>query len=110
MSGDIDDYFLVDLLAGQSVTLLVADFEQADADLYLYDTQGKVLEFSINSGEVESLLVPEDGTYLVNVAARLGEPPTIFSPSAPPTPAQYQAAGAQDSTLAGGGDLQGRGS
>ncbi len=90
VSGDIDDYFLLDLLAGQSVTLLVGDFEQADADLYLMDTQGKVLEFSINGGEVESLLVPGDGTYLVNVAAYFGATNYILAIGAPSTPTQYQ--------------------
>ena len=67
IAGDIDDFFRVDLLAGQAVTLLVAEFEQADADLYLYDLNGDILDFSIETGEVESLLIAEDGTYLVNV-------------------------------------------
>ncbi len=46
-SGDVDDYFRVELLAGQSITMLVADYQQADADLYLYDTRGNILDFSI---------------------------------------------------------------
>ena len=66
-AGDIDDFFQVDLLAGQRVTMLVADFEQADADLYLLDSQGVQVENSINVGEIESLLVPEDGTYFVAI-------------------------------------------
>ena len=68
-SGDIDDFFQVDLLAGQRVTMLVADFEQADADLYLVDSQGVQVENSLNSGEIESLLVPEDGNYFVVINA-----------------------------------------
>lgn len=67
--GDIDDYFRVELLAGQSITMLVADFQQADADLYLYDTQGRILDFSIQSGEIETLIVPVDGTYIINAFA-----------------------------------------
>ena len=50
INGDTDDYFRVELLAGQSITMLVADFQQADADLYLFDTQGRILDFSIESG------------------------------------------------------------
>ncbi len=69
VSGDIDDYFRVDLLAGQSITMLVADYEQADADLYLYDTQGRILDFSIEFGEVETLVIPRDGSYVVNAYA-----------------------------------------
>ncbi len=69
INGDIDDYFRVELLAGQSITMLVADFQQADADLYLYDTQGRILDFSIESGEIETLTVAVDGTYVVNAFA-----------------------------------------
>ncbi len=71
-AGDIDDFFQVDLLAGQRVTMLVADFEQADADLYLLDSQGVQVENSLNSGERESLLVPKDGRYFVVVNAYIG--------------------------------------
>jgi serine protease len=70
--GDIDDYYRVQLLAGQTVTMLVADFLQADADLYLYDLDGQVVDFSIESGEVETLVITEDGTYLVNAFAFAG--------------------------------------
>jgi len=68
-NGDIDDYFRVELLAGQSITMLVADYQQADADLYLYDSLGNILDFSIESGQVETLVVPRDGSYIVNVYA-----------------------------------------
>ena len=71
-SGDIDDYFQVELLAGQTVTMLVADFEQADADLYLYRPDGTIVDFSIEVGQIESLTIPADGTYLVNVFAFSG--------------------------------------
>jgi len=71
-SGDAEDFFRVQLLAGQTLTLLVADFREADADLYLYDTQENVLDYSINTGEIETLVIPEDGTYAVNVSALQG--------------------------------------
>ena len=53
--------------AGQTVTMLVADSERADADLYLYDINDEVIEFSIGIGRLESLLIPADGIYVVNV-------------------------------------------
>jgi len=71
-NGDLDDYFKLDLLAGQNITLLVADFHEADADLYLLSPQGEILDFSIEEGEIESLSVPVDGTYIVNVFAFFG--------------------------------------
>ena len=69
ISGDIDDYFRVDLLAGQTVTMLVADYDRADADLYLYDAAGNIIDFSTETGEIERLVIPRDGTYLVNAFA-----------------------------------------
>jgi serine protease len=69
IDGDINDFFRLDLLAGQRVTMLVADFEQADADLYLYDLQEKDVAHSIETGEIETVVVPADGTYLVNAFA-----------------------------------------
>jgi serine protease len=70
--GDIDDFFRVQLLAGQRVTMIVADFQQADADLYLRDETGDIVDFSVDIGEIESVVVPETGTYLVNVSAFSG--------------------------------------
>lgn len=70
--GDTDDYFKIELLAGQTITLLVANFERADADLYLYDASGQIIDFSIELGQVESLTIPVDGTYIANVFAFSG--------------------------------------
>ncbi|MDG1388775.1 MAG: S8 family peptidase [Halioglobus sp.] len=70
--GDVDDFFQLELLAGQSITMVIADFDIADADLYLYNQNGDIIDFSIESGEVENLIVPDDGTFLVNVSAYSG--------------------------------------
>ena len=69
ISGDPEDYFAVSLLEGQSITLLVADYQDADADLYLYDDSGEIVDFSIEFGELEQVTVPADGSYTVNVSA-----------------------------------------
>ncbi|NND69302.1 MAG: S8 family serine peptidase, partial [Halioglobus sp.] len=66
--GDFDDYFIVELLAGQRITMLVADFEEADADLYLYDAAGTLLDFSLDTDDVETIVVPADGTYVIRAA------------------------------------------
>ncbi len=71
-SGDTEDFFRVHLLAGQTITMLVADYREADADLYLYNMQGEVLAYSIEYGELETITVPADGTYLVNASAVVG--------------------------------------
>ena len=70
--GDIDDYYRVELLEGQSATMLVADFVTADADLYLYSEQGDIVDFSIETGEIETVTAPSSGTWIVNVTAFAG--------------------------------------
>lgn len=72
ISGDIDDYFAIDLLAGQLVTLLVSDSQSADADLYLMDSDGTIIDYSIETGNLEQLLISETGRYIVNVFAFSG--------------------------------------
>jgi len=72
VEGDREDFFVVDLLAGQSLDLLVAEFQNADADLYLYTPAGDLVDFSIETGERESIQVSEAGTYVVNVSIFAG--------------------------------------
>ncbi|MCP4842254.1 MAG: serine protease, partial [Halieaceae bacterium] len=68
----MEDYFRVELLEGQRITMAVADFNVADADLYLWSTEDETVVFSLGTGEVEFVDVPADGTYLVNVFAFSG--------------------------------------
>jgi serine protease len=71
VSGDLNDFYRVELLAGQVITMLVSDFETADADLALYDSTGTVVDASFETGPIESLTVAADGTYFVS--------PTVFT-------------------------------
>ena len=68
MAGDVEDFYRVSLFEGQSITLLVANASAGDADLYLYDESGNVVDFSIDTTDFESVAVPEDGLYFVNVS------------------------------------------
>lgn len=72
IAGDLEDFYRVDLFQGQSITLLVANATSADADLYLYDASGNLVDFSIDTAEYESVSVPEDGVYFVNVSLFAG--------------------------------------
>lgn len=67
-AGDREDYFSIQLLAGQTVNLLVAQFQEADADLYLYNDEGELVDFSIDTGQSESVNIEESGQYQVNVS------------------------------------------
>lgn len=68
ISGDTEDFFTAELLAGQRINLLVGDFTESDADLYLYDETGALVDFSVETGEVEEINVTADGRYRINVS------------------------------------------
>ncbi len=73
VDGDLDDYFKVSLKEGQQLLLGMADFTQADLDLYLYSGDGlRIIDSSIGTSQFERLVVPSDGEYLVNVFAASG--------------------------------------
>lgn len=71
--GDTSDYYRVSLIAGETITLLVADPTIGDPDLYLWDAAGmSILDFSLSTGAVESLIVPSNGEFLVEAFAFSG--------------------------------------
>ncbi|MBN7798211.1 S8 family peptidase [Parahaliea mediterranea] len=70
--GDPDDFYAVDLLAGQVIALNVADPEQGDLDLYLFDSNEQIVDFSLNTSYHESITVARSGRYSVNVYAYSG--------------------------------------
>ncbi|TCO75407.1 serine protease [Chromatocurvus halotolerans] len=72
VAGDVEDFYRVNLFQDQSITLLVANAASADADLYLYDASGNLVDFSIDTAELESVSVPADGVYFVNVSLFAG--------------------------------------
>jgi serine protease len=87
VNGDPEDYFVVDLLEGQRINLLVADFRESDADLYLYTPAGELLDFSIETGELEELTVAAAGRYVINVSIFAGATNYTLAIGAPLTPA-----------------------
>ena len=70
--GDPDDYFSVQFKAGDKISLAIGDPDAGDLDLYLYDTGGAIIDYSIGFDKYESIIAPADGTYIVNVYADSG--------------------------------------
>jgi len=76
--GDEYDYYSVHLLAGQYVSLRVADFlpdspAAVDVDVVLYDSTQKFVDTSQNIfSEFESVLVKDDGDYYIAVRGYSG--------------------------------------
>ena len=69
--GDEDDYFAVDLVAGQVVELeFASDPAQADVDLYVLSSTGAALGSSIGvSTRFECVRITTSGRYIINVYA-----------------------------------------
>jgi serine protease len=75
--GDLTDVYRVNLAAGQSVTLQVADYLPAnpglnDIDMYLYDRAQQLVKVSQGQNEFESLTAQVDGIHFVMVDAFAG--------------------------------------
>ncbi|MCU7876439.1 MAG: S8 family serine peptidase [Candidatus Thiodiazotropha sp. (ex Lucinoma borealis)] len=70
LSGDEEDYYLIDMNAGQTLLLNIADLGVGvDLDLYLYDLNGNFIDSSIGTSKFESLVIPADGQYYIRVFA-----------------------------------------
>ena len=74
VNGNSDDYYEVQLKAGDFITLATGEYNTIDndLDLYLYDNNRKKMDSSIGSGRYEVLRVEEDGKYFVHVTATSG--------------------------------------
>ena len=83
---DSNDFFSVSLAAGQFVSLRVVDFNPLvpsanDVDLFLYDTSLSLIASSISFTEFESIAVPQNGDYFIQVSAFSGINPYVLSVS-----------------------------
>ncbi len=65
-SGDVDDYYHIDLKAGQVITLNIADPDTGDLDLDLYQNCTLVAQ-SVGTDKTEQIVVTSDGTYYIDV-------------------------------------------
>lgn len=78
---DTNDFYSVDLKAGDVITMLVGDAVPGlnDLDMYLYDVNRRLVGASIRSGTLEALEVPADGLYFVEVRVYLGSSTYVLS-------------------------------
>jgi serine protease len=66
-AGDISDFFSVSLLNAQIITLYVADSDNADIDLFLYNDLGRLLNSAMGNDAVETLTITADADYIIEV-------------------------------------------
>ena len=74
LGGNTDDYYRVQLKAGDVITLAIGELNTYlnDLDLCLYDNNRNLVDCSIGTGPYEILAAPSGGTYFVNVYAYYG--------------------------------------
>ena len=68
-SGDVEDYFQVNLNAGDNVLLSIGDPETGDLDLFLYDDQQTQVASSEGIDRYEYVSVNTTGPYYIKVMA-----------------------------------------
>lgn len=79
--GDLEDIFRIRLVQNQLIELLIpsadpglSDELRDDADLYLFDSAGNLVDASLGVGQVEQIVVPSSGDYFILVYAWSGAP------------------------------------
>lgn len=79
--GDLEDIFKIRLVENQLIELLIPSADPAlsddlrdDADLYLFDYSGNLVDASLGIGQVEQIVVPSSGDYFILVYAWSGAP------------------------------------
>ena len=72
---DRRDFFQATLEQGTGIQLTASDdtVDVADADLYLYDDQLNLIDASLSNNGNESLAVPQNGNYFIEVAHQSGD-------------------------------------
>ncbi|MDA9240799.1 PKD domain-containing protein, partial [bacterium] len=66
--GDVDDYYRIDALGGEFISLTYADPDSTDLDLYLLDSNGDPAAASLGTSGYESLKIPsQPGIYYLQV-------------------------------------------
>ncbi len=105
--GDVSDFYSVRLAAGQQVVLYIGDALAADLDLFLWNSAGTLIDFSIGTGEAERLTAGQDGNYFIEVAscATIGQCAAVGGSNYVLTVGQPSAAAVSRSALRMGSDF-----
>jgi len=99
-NGDTDDFFRIDAIAGQTVSLIVGDPTSGDIDLYLLDgTTHAVVAKSVGTGKLESIPITASGRYYAVAEVFSGASTYVL------TLGQPVAASAEDGTLVSTADF-----
>jgi len=79
--GDVNDFYVADLRKGQAINLFIAQATLGvnDLDLMLLNSSGKAVDASVGDSETESLVVPSNGRFYIQVAAVNGASNYVLS-------------------------------
>jgi PKD repeat protein len=88
-SGDDFDGYRINALGGEIINLRIATRGQGDLDLFLYDNNGELIDFSVSATDNESIVIPAGvATYNIvvesfsgfsNYVLSVGQDPAIAS-------------------------------
>lgn len=67
LAGDISDFFSVSLSEDETIVLYIADSENADIDLHLYNDRGELLNSAMGDNSVEFLKITNGADYIIEV-------------------------------------------
>ncbi len=81
LAGDAVDSYQVDLRTGEQVLLFMAetDLNNNDLDLLLLNTNGQLVNTATNRSQIESLVAPANGRYVVQIQAVKGASNYVLS-------------------------------
>ncbi len=99
--GDTLDVYKVHLDADQLITLQVVDFDgadtyQGDIDLYLYDSEENLIDFSDSVGEFEFVFSTQEDDYFIQVEAYSGISKYVLSLGPDVTGSAFRRGGGAD--------------
>jgi serine protease len=93
LTGDVSDFYRVQLGSGQSTVLRIGDSVSGDLDLYLWDLSGtRIIDASVGITSTEVVIAPADGEYLIEVYAWSGASNYVMSVEPPASPAAVESA------------------
>lgn len=92
-SGDVSDFYRLQLTSGQATVLYLGDSAAGDLDLYLWDFSGsQIVDASTSITFTEVVIAPTDGEYLLEVYAWSGASNYVMDVEAPASPISVDSA------------------
>ena len=92
-SGDVSDFYRLQLSSGQQIVLHLGDAATGDLELYLWDFTGtQIIDASMGVTATEVVIAPADGEYVLEVYTWSGASSYVMNVEPPAAPSAQQSA------------------